>query len=356
MRPLILLRAVQATAWQQRRGGSRPRFHHRRCGRGGGAGRLVTRRGPAPPPRVRAACGSSGGRACRPPTRWPAGAAPGPKRSVVAVIRGGPGRAARCCRRGDLPLRGPALAGADARPWVCALWGRRRGLRSRVATYIAIDAPGPLLGLHLTNLELAPYLGPVPRPRPSSSTWTSPGAGTRPNAGTRRSSPPNRKPWLRAERLPRPGAARRVRVEQLNGQLLGARWRRAPLQAREPVRTVAGELAREPARLKVRAGNGERDAISLTGTAHLRASASGQLVQGNPGCHRGLMTIHRFELAGRGRGRQRLRSPAVSLREDATGGRHAAIDSVGGDRAGQRDRRAGGGPPIRTNLPGTVWW
>jgi hypothetical protein len=50
----------------------------------------------------------------------------------------------------------------------------------------------------------------------------------------------------------REGAARRVRVEHLNGQLLGAGWRRAPLQAGEPAGAVAGELARECTPGKVR--------------------------------------------------------------------------------------------------------
>jgi len=33
-----------------------------------------------------------------------------------------------------------------------------------IATFMAIDDPGPLIGLHLTNLELAPYTGPGSRP------------------------------------------------------------------------------------------------------------------------------------------------------------------------------------------------
>jgi pimeloyl-ACP methyl ester carboxylesterase len=33
-----------------------------------------------------------------------------------------------------------------------------------VATFMALDGPEPLLGLHLTNLELAPYTGPGSRP------------------------------------------------------------------------------------------------------------------------------------------------------------------------------------------------
>jgi hypothetical protein len=33
-----------------------------------------------------------------------------------------------------------------------------------IATYMALDDPGPLTGLHLTNLELSPYTGPGSRP------------------------------------------------------------------------------------------------------------------------------------------------------------------------------------------------
>ena len=33
-----------------------------------------------------------------------------------------------------------------------------------IATFMALDDPGPLIGLHLTNLELAPYTGPGSRP------------------------------------------------------------------------------------------------------------------------------------------------------------------------------------------------
>ena len=33
-----------------------------------------------------------------------------------------------------------------------------------IATYMALDDPGPLTGLHLTNLELTPYTGPGSRP------------------------------------------------------------------------------------------------------------------------------------------------------------------------------------------------
>ncbi len=37
-----------------------------------------------------------------------------------------------------------------------------------VATFMALDEPDPLLGLHLTNLELAPYTGPGSRPLSSA--------------------------------------------------------------------------------------------------------------------------------------------------------------------------------------------
>jgi pimeloyl-ACP methyl ester carboxylesterase len=33
-----------------------------------------------------------------------------------------------------------------------------------IATFMALDDPGPLIGLHLTNLELSPYTGPGSRP------------------------------------------------------------------------------------------------------------------------------------------------------------------------------------------------
>lgn len=72
------------------------------------------------------------------------------------------------------------------------------------------------------------------------------------------------------------GAARGVGVEHLDGQLLGARWRRAPLQAGAPVRAVAGELAQERAPRKVRAGDREREGISLTGTVNCRTSTCDQ--------------------------------------------------------------------------------
>jgi pimeloyl-ACP methyl ester carboxylesterase len=35
---------------------------------------------------------------------------------------------------------------------------------SGIATFMALADPGPLIGLHLTNLELAPYTGPRSRP------------------------------------------------------------------------------------------------------------------------------------------------------------------------------------------------
>jgi pimeloyl-ACP methyl ester carboxylesterase len=71
----------------------------------------------------------------------------------------------------------PAVAGGVTYRYVAALWHRlMRGLGyarygagggdfgSGIATFMALDDPGPLIGLHLTNLELAPYTGPGSRP------------------------------------------------------------------------------------------------------------------------------------------------------------------------------------------------
>jgi len=70
----------------------------------------------------------------------------------------------------------PAVAGGVTYRYVAALWHRlMRGLGyarygadggdfgSGIATFMALDDPGPLIGLHLTNLELAPYTGPGSR-------------------------------------------------------------------------------------------------------------------------------------------------------------------------------------------------
>jgi len=47
---------------------------------------------------------------------------------------------------------------------------------SGIATFMALDDPGPLIGLHLTNLELTRGQGqaPGPCPRPSRPIWTRP--------------------------------------------------------------------------------------------------------------------------------------------------------------------------------------
>ena len=71
----------------------------------------------------------------------------------------------------------PDVAGGVTYRYVARLWrDLMRGLGypryaagggdfgAGVATFMALDDPGPLLGLHLTNLELAPYTGPGSRP------------------------------------------------------------------------------------------------------------------------------------------------------------------------------------------------
>ncbi len=80
----------------------------------------------------------------------------------------------------------PSLPGYSSRPtvpggvtyrYVSRLWHQlMRGLGyqrygagggdfgSGIATFMALDDPGPLLGLHLTNLELTPWTGPGSRP------------------------------------------------------------------------------------------------------------------------------------------------------------------------------------------------
>jgi pimeloyl-ACP methyl ester carboxylesterase len=70
----------------------------------------------------------------------------------------------------------PARAGVNYR-YVAGLWHRlMRGLGyerygagggdfgAGVATYMALDDPTPMIGLHLTNLEIRPYTGPGSRP------------------------------------------------------------------------------------------------------------------------------------------------------------------------------------------------
>ncbi len=71
----------------------------------------------------------------------------------------------------------PAAAGGVTYRYVAGLWHQlMRGLGyqrygagggdfgSGIATFMALDDPGPLFGLHLTNLELAPWTGPGSRP------------------------------------------------------------------------------------------------------------------------------------------------------------------------------------------------
>ncbi len=71
----------------------------------------------------------------------------------------------------------PGVAGGVTYRYVARLWHQlMRGLGyqryaagggdfgSGIATYMALDDPGPLLGLHLTNLELTSYTGPGSRP------------------------------------------------------------------------------------------------------------------------------------------------------------------------------------------------
>jgi pimeloyl-ACP methyl ester carboxylesterase len=71
----------------------------------------------------------------------------------------------------------PAVAGGVTYRYVAALWHRlMRGLGyaryaagggdfgAGIATFMALDEPGPLIGLHLTNLELAPCTGSGSRP------------------------------------------------------------------------------------------------------------------------------------------------------------------------------------------------
>ena len=71
----------------------------------------------------------------------------------------------------------PAVAGGVTYRYTAGLWHRlMRGLGyarygagggdfgAGIATFMALDHPGPLIGLHLTNLELTPYTGPGSRP------------------------------------------------------------------------------------------------------------------------------------------------------------------------------------------------
>jgi pimeloyl-ACP methyl ester carboxylesterase len=70
------------------------------------------------------------------------------------------------------PAAGPVTYRDVARVWhrlMRALGYSRYGagggdFGAGAATFMALDDPGPLIGLHLTNLELAPYTGPGSRP------------------------------------------------------------------------------------------------------------------------------------------------------------------------------------------------
>ncbi len=70
----------------------------------------------------------------------------------------------------------PARTGVTAR-YTAGLWHRlMRGLGyerygaqggdfgAGVATFMALDDPGPIIGVHLSNLEIPPYTGPESRP------------------------------------------------------------------------------------------------------------------------------------------------------------------------------------------------
>lgn len=83
---------------------------------------------------------------------------------------------------------------------------------SGIATFMALDDPGPLTGLHLTNLELTPWTGPGSRPLSAAErpTWTRPGGGTRPSGATPRSSPPSRRPWAMRSTTPQHRTAARA--------------------------------------------------------------------------------------------------------------------------------------------------
>jgi pimeloyl-ACP methyl ester carboxylesterase len=71
----------------------------------------------------------------------------------------------------------PTVAGGVTYRYIAGLWhALMRGLGypryaagggdfgAGIATFMALDDPGPLIGLHLTNLELAPHTGPGSRP------------------------------------------------------------------------------------------------------------------------------------------------------------------------------------------------
>ena len=63
-----------------------------------------------------------------------------------------------------------------------------------VTTYMALDEPAPLLGIHLHMIDDTPYFGGRPLSAPSGITARRWQRGTRSSAATARSSRPSRRP------------------------------------------------------------------------------------------------------------------------------------------------------------------
>jgi pimeloyl-ACP methyl ester carboxylesterase len=102
----------------------------------------------------------------------------------------------------------PARTGVNYR-YVAGLWHRlMRGLGYRrygaqggdfgagVATFMALDDPQPMLGVHLSTLEIPPYTGPGSRPlsQAERAYLEAMGRWEQTEGGTRRSSRPSRRP------------------------------------------------------------------------------------------------------------------------------------------------------------------
>ena len=66
--------------------------------------------------------------------------------------------------RGDMPLYGGAVAPADAGLGYQRYGAHGGDFGAAVTTFMALDDPAPMLGIHLANLDLAPYTGPGSRP------------------------------------------------------------------------------------------------------------------------------------------------------------------------------------------------